>query len=82
MKKFVHLHKIFSLNIFILFSVSIYYLSSYTIDRSFMGYHTKTVKVQDGCYSTETTYNTYYIFWIPTNNSLITNIKFNDNKCY
>ncbi len=81
MKKFVHLHKIFSLNIFILFSVSIFYLSANNKD-SFWGYHTKTVKVQDGCYTTETTYNTYYIFWIPTDNSLITDIKFNDNNCY
>jgi len=82
MKKPNRNYKLLSLNIFIVFSVSVYYLSTQVIDRSFWGYHTKTVKVQDGCYGTETTYKTYYIFWIPTNDSLITDIKFNDSNCY
>jgi hypothetical protein len=82
MKKFVHNHKIFSLNIFIIASVSIFYLNTAKINRAFWGYNTNTEITQDGCYTTETTYRTYYRLWLPTKDSSITDIKINDSKCY
>jgi len=82
MKKFIHSHKIFSLNIFIIASVSIFYLNTTKVNSTFWGYNTKTEITQDGCYTTETTYRTYYRLWLPTKDSSITDIKINDSKCY
>ncbi len=72
----------FSLNVFIITAVSLFYLNTSKVHRSFWGYNTKTVTTQDGCYSTETTYRTYYRFWFATKDSSITDIRINDNKCY
>ena len=82
MKKFIRNHKMFSLNVFIITAVSLFYLNTTKVNRAFWGYNTKTVTTQDGCYTTETTYRTYYRFWLPTKDSSIIDIKINDGKCY
>lgn len=82
MKKFIHSHKLFSLNAFIITSVSIFYLNTSKVNSTFWGYKTKVVTTEDGCYATETTYKTYYRLWMPTKDSFITDIKINDDKCY
>lgn len=82
MKKFIHTNKIFSINAFIIVAISFFYFNSTSIDNSFWGFDTKTVITEDGCYTTETTYKTYYRLWMPTKNSTITEIKINDDKCY
>jgi len=82
MKKFFRNHKMFSLNLFIIASVSLFYLNTSKTEGTFWGYKTKVVTTEDGCYTTETTYKTFYKFWIPTDNSSIIDIKINDSKCY
>jgi len=82
MKKFIHNNRMFSLNIFIIAAVSIFYLNTTKVEGTFWGYKTKTVTIEDGCFRTETTYKTFYRLWIPTKDSSITDIKINDSKCY
>ena len=82
MKKFIFKNSLFSLNIFIIAAVSIFYLNTTKLESTFWGYKVKTVVVNDGCFKTETTYKTFYRFFIPTKDTSITNIKINDSKCY
>ena len=82
MKKFIHTNKMFSINTFIIAFISLFYLNSTSIDNAFWGFDTKTITTEDGCYTTETTYKTYYRLWMPTKNSTITDIKMDDDKCY
>lgn len=82
MGKLIYNNKMFSINLFIIASIALFYYNSTSISSDFWGYQTKTIVTIDGCYSTETTYKTYYKFWMATDDSTITDIKISDSKCF